>query len=114
MSTAAIQRGCLPIWVLALLVASAFGVGGGKIVDSGQIDYKSGLWRAFVVYVNSCHNLPEFMAAVTVTISLMVVAAPVGDTFSTVSVRNRFIPLSEPAFMDMVTVPVTVDRWRRS
>jgi hypothetical protein len=42
-SSAAIQRGCLPILVFALLVAFAPGVGGGKIVDSGQMDYEYGL-----------------------------------------------------------------------
>jgi hypothetical protein len=93
MSSAAIQRGCFPILVLALLVASAFGVGGGKIVDFEKIDYKSDLWLAFVVYVKSRHKLPEFMAAVTITINFMVMAAPVGDTFSTVSLKTRFIPL---------------------
>jgi hypothetical protein len=71
MSSAAIQRGCSPILVLALLVASAFRVGGGKIIDFRQIDYKSDLWRAFMVYVKSRHQLPEFMAAVTKTMNFI-------------------------------------------
>jgi hypothetical protein len=93
MSPAAIQRGWFTILVLALLVVSEFGVGGGRIVDVGQIDYKSDLWRAFMVYVKSRHKLPEFMAAVTMSINFMVMAAQVGDTFSTVSLKTGFIPL---------------------
>jgi hypothetical protein len=31
-----------------------------------------------MVYVKSRHELPEFMAAVTITINFMVMAAPVG------------------------------------
>jgi hypothetical protein len=46
-----------------------------------------------MVYVKSRHKLPEFMAAITITINFMVMAAPVGDTFSTVSLKNRFIPV---------------------
>jgi hypothetical protein len=65
-----------------------------------------------MVYVKSRHKLPEFLAAVTITINFMVMAAPAGDTFSTVFLKNRFIPLLEPDFIVMVTV--TVDRWRRS
>jgi hypothetical protein len=39
----------------------------------------------FMVFEKSRHKLPEFMAAVTITINFMVMAAPVGDTVLTVS-----------------------------
>jgi hypothetical protein len=46
-----------------------------------------------MVFGKSSHNLPEFMAAVTITINFMDTAAPVGDTFSTVSIKYVFIHL---------------------
>jgi hypothetical protein len=88
MSSAAIQRGCLPILELELLVASAFGVCGGKIVASGQIDHKSNLWWVFMVYVKFHHKLPDFMAAVTITINFMVLAALVGEKFDCIAKKS--------------------------
>jgi hypothetical protein len=38
-------------------------------------------------YVKSRHKLPKFMAAVTITINVMVMIVPVGDTFSTVTIK---------------------------
>jgi hypothetical protein len=38
-------------------------------------------------YVKSRQKLPKFMAAVTITINVMVMVAPVGDTFSTVTIK---------------------------
>jgi hypothetical protein len=38
-------------------------------------------------YVKSRYKLPKFMAAVTITINVMVMVAPVGDTFSTVTIK---------------------------
>jgi hypothetical protein len=40
-----------------------------------------------MVYVKSRQKLLEFMLAVTITINFMVMATPVGDTFSTVSLK---------------------------
>jgi hypothetical protein len=38
-------------------------------------------------FVKSRHKLPKFMAAVTITINVMVMVAPVGDAFSTVTIK---------------------------
>jgi hypothetical protein len=40
-----------------------------------------------MVFGKSRHKPPDFMAAVTITINSMVMAAPVGDTFSTVTIK---------------------------
>jgi hypothetical protein len=40
-------------------------------------------------YVKSRHKLPKFMAAVIITINVMVMVAPVGDAFSTVTVSGN-------------------------
>jgi hypothetical protein len=38
-------------------------------------------------FVKSPHKLPEFMAAVIITINVTVMVAPVDDTFSTVTIK---------------------------
>jgi hypothetical protein len=38
-------------------------------------------------FVKSSHKLPKFMAAVTITINVMVTVALVGDNFSTVTIK---------------------------
>jgi hypothetical protein len=79
--------------VFARRVAFAFGVDGGKIVDSRYIDRRLGLRRVSTVFGKSRHKLPEFMAAITITINCMVMAVPVGETFSTVSIKICLISL---------------------
>jgi hypothetical protein len=51
----------------------------------GKFTTYSGYGGVDMVCVKSRHKLPEFMAAVTITINFTVMAAPVGDTFSTVT-----------------------------
>jgi hypothetical protein len=45
----------------------------------------SGFWMVEMLFVSSLHKLPEFTAAVSVTINFMVLVVPVSDTFSTVT-----------------------------
>jgi hypothetical protein len=70
--------------VLSLHVVFATGVGGEKstILDKQKT---FSIMIADYGYSKSRHKLHKFMAAVTITINVMVMVAPVGDTFSTIT-----------------------------
>jgi hypothetical protein len=70
-----VQRGALPTCVHH------------QIVDSRYVDNNFGLWRVYMVFGKSRPKQPEFMAAIALNIIFMVMAAPVGDTFSTATTK---------------------------
>jgi hypothetical protein len=72
--------------VFAQRVAFAFVSCGGKVVDSRYLDvlFMAGLW----CLVNLAINYPSLWRSLTITINFLVMAAPVGDTSSTVSIKT--------------------------
>jgi hypothetical protein len=84
-SSVPIQRGCLPILCLCCLSGSR--LASAEVKASILCNLNMNLaYGGCYGYVKSRHKLPEFMAAVTVCTNVMVVVAPVGDTFSTVTI----------------------------